>query len=114
MRHLFLLGLSSLALSACVETTQTLYTTNGQNRNVTIINNTGQDVIRFYGSNAGTNSWEEDILGDDILPRGNAVNVNFDDGTGFCEFDFRAELENGSTREIYGVDVCQVSSVTIS
>ncbi len=114
MRHTFLLGLTSLALAACVETTTTTYTTGAQNRNVTVINNTGQDIIRFYGSNAGTSSWEEDILGSDILPRGRTVSVNFDDGTGFCTFDFKAELANGATRETYGVDVCRVSSVTIN
>ena len=83
-------------------------------RRVTIINNTGQDIIRFYGSNAGTNSWEEDILGTSILPRGRSVSINFDDGTGYCTFDFKAELESGATRETYGVDVCRVSSVTIN
>lgn len=114
MRHTFLLGLSGLVLAACVETTTTTYTTGGQNRNVTVINNTGQDIIRFYGSNAGTSSWEEDILGQDILPRGSSVNIDFYDGSGYCEFDFKAELANGSTRETYGVDVCRVSSVTIN
>lgn len=114
IRRTFLLALTGLALTACVETTTTAYTTTGQNRNVTIINNTGQDIIRFYGSNAGTASWEEDILGQDILPRGRSVNINFDDGSGYCNFDFRAELRNGSTRETYGVDVCRVSSVTIN
>jgi hypothetical protein len=109
MRHTFLLGLASLALTACVETTSA-----GYNRNVTIINNTGQDIIRFYGSNAGTSSWEEDILGRDILPRGRSVNINFDDGSGYCEFDFKAELADGSTRETYGIDVCRATSVTVN
>jgi hypothetical protein len=114
MRRTFLLGLMGLALTACVETTTTTYTGTGQNRNLTIINNTGQDIIRFYGSNSGRTSWEEDILGQDILPRGRSVNINFDDGSGACTFDFKAELRNGSTRETYGVDVCRVSSVTIN
>lgn len=114
MRHTFLLGLSALALTACVETTTTTYSSGAQNRNVTVINNTGQDIIRFYGSNAGTSSWEEDILGSDILPRGRSVNINFDDGTGHCNFDFKAELASGATRETYGINVCQVSSVTIN
>ena len=114
MRHIFLMGFSSLALTACVETTTTTYTTGAQNRNVTIINNTGQDIIRFYGSNAGARSWEEDILGSDILPRGRSVNIDFYDGTGYCTFDFKAELASGATRETYGVDVCTVSSVTIN
>jgi hypothetical protein len=113
LRHICFMGFSALALTACVETTTT-YTTTAQNRNVTVINNTGQDIIRFYGSNAGTQSWEEDILGQGILPRGRSVNINFNDGTGACTFDFKAELASGNTREAYGIDVCRVSSVTIN
>jgi hypothetical protein len=114
LKHLFFVGLTSLSLTACVETTTTTYTTGAANRNVTIINNTGQDIIRFYGSNAGTSSWEEDILGTSILPRGQSVNINFDDGTGYCTFDFKAELESGREREYYGIDVCRVSSFTVN
>ncbi|MCK4861972.1 MAG: hypothetical protein KAS85_08695, partial [Rhodobacteraceae bacterium] len=33
------------------------------NRVVTIVNQTGFVMVEFYGSNKGTSSWEEDILG---------------------------------------------------
>ena len=39
-------------------------------RRVEIINNTGFTIVEFYGSNTGSDSWEEDILGTDVLPSG--------------------------------------------
>ena len=32
-------------------------------RRVTIMNDTDYTIVRFYGSNKGSESWEEDILG---------------------------------------------------
>ncbi len=81
-------------------------------RHVTIFNNTGQTISRFYGSNAGSNSWEEDILGSDVLPSGASTTINFDDGTGYCTFDFKAVLSDGTPVIETGVDVCTTSAVT--
>ena len=39
--------------------------------------------------------------------------VNFDDGTGYCMFDFRAVLDNGRPVERYRVNVCEYVSWTI-
>lgn len=83
-----------------------------QNREVTIVNNTGYTMVEFYGSNSGTASWEEDILGADVLMNGTAVDVDFDDGTGHCMFDFLAIFEDGDQVIQEGVDVCQVATFT--
>ena len=81
-------------------------------RRVTIVNNTGFTIVRFYGSNKGSKSWEEDILGDQVLPSGSSVVVNFDDATGYCVFDFRAEFEDGDVLERSGVNVCEIGTFT--
>jgi len=83
-----------------------------QNRHVQIINNTGRSVWRLYGSRASTNSWEEDILGSNVLPNGRATDVNFNDGTGACIFDMKVEFENGGSIVQNNVNVCTASSVT--
>lgn len=80
------------------------------NRKVRIINDTGYSIVRFYGSNKGTNSWEEDILGSSVLPSGSSVMIDFDDGTGYCIFDFRAIFEDGDDLVRKGVNVCEISS----
>ncbi len=81
-------------------------------RRVTIINNTGYTIVNFFGSNTGTNSWEEDILGRDVLPSGSSVVVNFNDGTGYCMFDFLAIFDDGEQLVRERVNICEISTFT--
>ncbi|MCI2400445.1 hypothetical protein [Aliiroseovarius subalbicans] len=87
-------------------------TAEAQDRRVTIINDTGYTIVEFYGSNEGSDSWEEDILGTDVVPTGTTVNINFDDGSGYCMFDFKAVFSDGDVLERRGVDVCTTSTYT--
>ncbi|WP_113913242.1 hypothetical protein [Roseovarius dicentrarchi] len=79
---------------------------------VEIINKTGYAITEFYGSNKATNSWEEDILGEDVLPHNASVTIDFDDGTGHCLFDFLVKFEDGDTLTQEGVDVCTIGEFT--
>lgn len=82
----------------------------GEDRSVRIINETSHTITHFYGSNVGTDQWEEDILGKEVLPPGKSVMINFDDGTGYCKFDFKAEFDDGDEVVKHGIDVCEISS----
>jgi hypothetical protein len=68
---------------------------------------------RFYASNTKRRSWEEDILGNSVLPASRSVMINIDDGSGACMFDFRAVLSNGRVVEAYGMNVCRITSWTV-
>lgn len=81
-------------------------------RRVTVVNNTGFTIVEFYGSNTGANTWQEDILGADVLPSGQSVVINFDDETGYCMFDFRAVFEDGEILERGGINVCEIGTFT--
>lgn len=81
----------------------------GQNRRVTIHNQTGWTMLRFYASDARSTSWEEDILGSDTLASGRSWTVNIDDGSGACVYDFRAEFTNGEVLTRGGINVCQIA-----
>jgi hypothetical protein len=81
-------------------------------RRVTIINNTGYTIVNFFGSNTGTNSWQEDILGNDVLPSGSSVVINFNDGTGYCKFDFLAVFDDGDQLIKENVNICEISTFT--
>ncbi len=81
-------------------------------RRVTIINNTGYTMVQFYGSYRDTDSWQEDILGSDVMPAGTSWNVNFNDGTGYCIFDFKAVFSNGEELTDFGINVCEVGRFT--
>ena len=110
-KSLALVAAMAVGVSGCVETTTA---SSGYNRNVLIVNNTGYTIWRFYGSRTSTNSWEEDILGSSILSSGSSVNIDFNDGTGACMFDMKAEFRDGSSMVRNNVNVCQVSSVTFN
>ena len=69
-------------------------------------------LTHFYASNAGTSSWEEDILGRDTLAEGESVEVNIDDGSGACKFDFKAVFQNNQSLVKESIDVCKVSTFT--
>jgi hypothetical protein len=80
-----------------------------QDRRVNIINETGVTLNEFYGSNVNADTWEEDILGADVLPSGSSVVINFDDGSGECLFDFRAVFADGDVLVNEGINVCEIS-----
>ncbi len=81
-----------------------------ENRNVRIINETSVTLVEFYASNVGTNDWEEDILGYDVLSSGDSVMIDIDDGTGYCLYDFKGVFADGDVVVDNRVDVCEVSS----
>lgn len=81
-------------------------------RHVRIINNTNFTIVRFYGSNKGSDSWEEDILGSDVLSPYSSVNINFDDGTGYCKFDFKAVFNDGDVLIKKNINICKIGSFT--
>ena len=78
-------------------------------RRVRINNYPSYDIIEFYASHRDATSWQEDILGRDILPAGSSVMINIDDGTGYCVFDFRAVFEDGEVLEKFGNNVCELA-----
>jgi FlaG/FlaF family flagellin (archaellin) len=79
-----------------------------------VVNKTGQTMVEFYASVTNADTWEEDILGDDILEDDEAVDVNVDDGSGKCVYDFRAVFESGAEAVKRGVNVCQISTFTFT
>lgn len=99
-------AVAAIALAASVTSAA------AQERWVTIVNNTSYTIVEFYGSNKGSDSWEEDILGTDVLPSGYTVNINFDDGTGYCIFDFKAVFSDGDVLEKRGVNICELDTYT--
>jgi len=105
------LALGGLVLAGCTDGTSGGSTAN---RHVLVTNASGMTITNFYGSNAGTSSWEEDILGSGVLSPGGTANINFDDGSGYCDFDVKAVFEDGSSVVRNGVDVCTTTELTIN
>ncbi|MVO15049.1 hypothetical protein [Parasedimentitalea huanghaiensis] len=105
-RHL-LTVLTAFAISAT-----TVIPAAALDRRVRIVNQTGYVLVEFYGSNKGSRSWEEDILGPDVLGSGQSVMINFDDGTGYCKFDFKAVFDDGDELIRKNVNICEIGTYT--
>lgn len=78
-------------------------------RRVEIVNESSYDIREFYASNTDSKSWEEDILGRNVLPAGHSVVINIDDGSGYCKYDFKAVFEDGDEVTSSGNNVCELS-----
>lgn len=81
-----------------------------ENRHVEIVNHTKHTITHFYASNTGSNDWEEDILGKDELAPGESIDIDIDDGTGKCKFDFKAVFADGDSLEKSNINVCEIES----
>lgn len=79
-------------------------------RRVRIVNDSSYDIREFYASNTGSRSWEEDILGRNILPAGSSVVINIDDGSGYCKYDFLAVFEDGDQVTSSDNNVCELTT----
>jgi len=83
----------------------------GQNRNVRIINETGAPILRFFSTNVSANAWGGDLLGRGVIPTGQSLVVNIDDGSCFCQMDFKAVFNDDRPDAIRRrINVCQVST----
>jgi len=73
---------------------------------VEITNNTGYTIMYMYVSPAKSDSWEEDVLGDDVMPDGETRRVNL---TGYKSsmFDIRLVDEDGDKYTFWNVDVAK-------
>lgn len=68
----------------------------------------------LYVSPTSEDHWGEDILGQDTLAEGGTVEVHFDREETECNWDVKAEFEDGSDLEVHNVNFCEVSEVTIT
>jgi len=100
-----------LSLAGCMD--MAVPVSDGYNRNVLVVNQSRKTVYHFYGSNVGASTWEEDILGNMVLAPGRSVNIDFNDGTGYCHFDFKVVFSDGSYVTESNVNVCQISTYTL-
>ena len=86
----------------------------GQNRVVKVENISNQSLDFLYASPITSTTWEEDLLGDGrVLPRGESIDADIDNGTDECHFDLRAVMGDGREVIRRKVNVCKVSKWTI-
>jgi hypothetical protein len=79
-------------------------------RRVRIVNDSKQVIVDFYGANVTVREWRESLLGDGTLPPGASVVLDFEDGSGYCRFRFRAVFDDGMDLVRESVNVCEVGT----
>lgn len=73
---------------------------------VDILNNTSVDIWYLYMSPQSSDSWEEDVLGEDVLLAGDEFTVDLV-GYDECIWDFKAVFADEEEVELYEVNVCE-------
>lgn len=80
----------------------------------TLINESSQDVYYLFVSPSASDSWGEDVLGNDTVPSGSSMVITVDDGLDTCDYDLLAVSPAGDEVEDYGIDLCEISTYTIT
>ena len=84
-------------------------------RDFELRNSSAVDIAFVYVSPSDMSAWGDDIMGTDVLPSGQSVNVSFrafDGNT--CSYDIKVVGTSGQEGYLYKVDLCSVSNVTFS
>lgn len=80
-----------------------------------LINGTGLDMVAFYATPPHIDNWEDDILGDAVLPAGYSVDVTIADGRQDCTYDLLAVFDAGDQEievTVEDAEICDGSSYT--
>lgn len=78
-----------------------------------LINQTGDPLESLYVSPSDSNEWDEDVLGQDILNDGESANIHFSRQDTACKWDIKVRYPDGEEPIWYGINLCDVSSVTL-
>jgi hypothetical protein len=79
-----------------------------------LTNLSSRALVVFQTSPSGTDSWEEDVFGDSIMPSGNTVPVTIADGQDVCVYDMRFIMDDEAVLEHYEIDLCELGEYTLS
>jgi hypothetical protein len=83
-------------------------------RQLELTNNTRMAIVEIRIARFGTERWERDLLGDDILSPAQSLIVEMHEGDGYCRFDFKTVFDDGTTVIRRNVDVCTVERFAVS
>lgn len=86
-------------------------------RDFTLVNGSQVTIREVYVSASDVQSWQDDVLGEDVLPPGERVNIRFnpnDADAGKCLYDIRVIGSNGAEGRMTLVNLCETTTVTFS
>lgn len=81
-----------------------------QDRRIKIINESTHDIVGFYSATVDTRDWPESMLGSEVLSAGASIVLDFEDGSGYCRYRFRAVFGDGAELVRPSVNVCEIGT----
>jgi hypothetical protein len=79
-----------------------------------LVNKTGYELKALYVSPSKADDWQEDILGQDTLADGGAVNVHFNPKANICTWDLKVVYSDDDSSAVWTkIDLCTIEKITI-
>ena len=79
-----------------------------------LVNKTGYEIKEVYVSPAKSTDWEEDILGEGVLPDLSARNIHFHRSAKSCHWDLKVVYSVDSSSAVWSdFDLCSIEKITI-
>ena len=78
----------------------------------TLDNQSTSAIKELYVSTLNSDTWEEDILGQDILDAGNHATITISNTNGICEYDMRLVYDDGSVTDERKINLCDLDNAT--
>ncbi len=78
----------------------------------TVDNQTSGAIKELYVSTLNSDSWEEDILGQDVLDSGKQATITISNTNGICEFDMRLVYDDDSVTDERKINLCNLDDAT--
>ena len=83
------------------------------NRDFTLKNETGYTIASVYVSAANAKSWEEDVMGRDVLDDGEEVDITFPQRGSTCRYDLKVIYDDKEEAVWGNLNLCEISEVEI-
>jgi len=78
-----------------------------------VVNKTGYPIKHLHVSEANNNSWEEDVLGRDVLNDGESFELKFAKGEKTCKWDMKVVYDDGESAVWEDLNLCKISKITL-
>ena len=79
-----------------------------------LVNRTGYELKALFVSPSKSDDWQEDVLGQEVLEDGKAVNVHFSPKVKTCKWDLKVVYTEDDSNAVWqNIDLCSVDKITI-
>lgn len=80
----------------------------------TLINNSEYIIHEFYTASPDSDSWGDDILGDQTIEGGGTGTITLTGAGDQCEFDLKVVDQEKAEHELEAVNLCESKEVTFT